>query len=90
MELLKRSYTPFIRPTRCPEVAGIYRNKESGKLMLFKNVWLKGFIECNENKPDEPYDAYQGFIHYEGMSPIKKCLIEPHHLINNYIKLFDI
>jgi hypothetical protein len=85
--IMKREYTPFLRPQRLKDIDGIYRNKESGKLMLFKNVRIKGFIDCDK-KPEEPYDAYQGFIHYEGMEPIKKCLIEPYHLHGNYELVF--
>jgi len=82
---MKRSYTPFLRPHKCPEVDGVYRHKESGNIMLLKNMWLKGFIDGNT---EEPYDAYQGTINHENTGLIKKCLIEPHNLKNNYEKVF--
>lgn len=85
----KREYTPFLAPMKTPEIDGVYRNKESGKLLLIKNSWLRGFIECGtDGKKDEPYDAYQGYMHLEGNVPDKKCIIEPHHLVDGYEKIF--
>jgi hypothetical protein len=81
-----RQYTPFLKPTKCPDVDGVYRHKESGNLMMLKGMWLRGFIDEN----DEPYDAYQGSINHENTGFIKKCRIEPHNLFNNYEKIFNL
>jgi hypothetical protein len=88
--MYSRTYTPFLRPFKCPEIEGVYRHKESGKLMLLKGMWLRGFIECHKDKPDEPYDAYQGSINHENTGLIKKCIIEPHNLHSNYDKILDL
>lgn len=85
----KRAYTPFLRPMKCPEIDGVYRHKETGKLMLLKNMWLRGFIDC-EKSPEEPYDAYQGQIDHEVSGFYKKAMIEPHHLEDNYDKVFSL
>ena len=85
----KRTYTPFLRPMKCPEIDGVYRHKESGKLMLLKGMWIRGFIDC-EKSPEEPYDAYQGSINHENTGFIKKCIIEPHNLLDNYEKVFSL
>lgn len=84
---MSRTYTPFMRPTKVPEIDGVYRHKESGNLMMLKGMWLRGFIDC-EKSPEEPYDAYQGSITHENFGFIKKALIEPHNLHNNYVKIF--
>lgn len=80
-----REYTPFLRPMKVPEIDGVYRNKESGSLMMLKNMWLRGFIDAQSN---EPYDAYQGTIHHETEGLLKKAVIEPHHLQDGYVKIF--
>jgi hypothetical protein len=83
-------YTPFLKEQKVPEINGIYRNKVSGKLSLFKNVWIKGMIDCPEGKPERPFDGYQGTWQFEGEAVIRKCVIEVDELINHYDKIFSI
>ena len=85
----KRTYTPFMRPMRCPEICGVYRNKETGKMIKFTRVWIRGFIDCQKT-PEEPYDGYQGIWQFEGDEPIKNCIIEPHTLNQYYEKVFNL
>ena len=80
-----RVHTPFLIPSKTPTIDGIYRSKETGKLLWIKNSWLKGFID---GETSEPYDAYQGWMHIEGGNPIKKCLIEVQDLFKFWDKVF--
>jgi hypothetical protein len=82
-----RIYTPFLRNMKCPEVDGVYRHKESGNLMMLKNTWIKGFIDC-EKSPEEPYDAYYSNIRREIDGDLGRTIIEPYVLYNDYDKVF--
>lgn len=72
---------------KCQEIDGVYRNKESRSLMVLKNTWIKGFIDC-EKSPEEPYDAYHSTIRSELHGDLGRAIIEPYVLHNDYDKVF--
>lgn len=80
-------HTPFLRPRPAPEVHGVYRNKETGKIMVLKNMKFQGFID---GETEEPYDAYKGRIWLERENKwVKGCIITP-EVLSQYEKLVAI
>lgn len=82
----KYSYnTPFAGRYRAKNIDGIYRDKNSGKLMMLRNMYFQGVID---GETEMPYDAYQGEITLEGCAPVKKCLISHFDFYQNYERVF--
>lgn len=70
---------------KTPEIDGIWRSKESGKLLKIRS---SRYVKMIDGDTDKPYDAYRGFITLEGKSEIPRCLIEIDQLHKNYEKVF--
>lgn len=70
---------------KTPEIDGVWRSKESGKLLKIRS---SSYVKMIDGDTDKPYDAYKGFITLEGKDEIPKCLIEVELLHNSYDKVF--
>jgi hypothetical protein len=82
-------YTPFLRPRKAPEVNGVYRHKESGNIMVLKNMKLMGFIN---GETGEPYDGYRGkiWIEADGQGWINPCIVTPETLQEHWERLVQL
>jgi len=67
--------TNFVNRHRVKTIDGIYRHKESGKLLKLRNMYYQGMIDGETNKP---FDTYEGEITMKGGPSIKKCSIDFH------------
>lgn len=77
-------YTPFLKPTRMKHLDGDYRCKTTGGICKFDKFILKGFIDCDTEKP---YDAY--WVKYTGSDGnyYGRCILTPETLESGYEKL---